>query len=116
MKQVFANPTPFISACVEAAQTYNLSGFNIDWEPTTEASEADATAYAAFLEKLTTELHRHSLEVSVDTGSWSVLWNYTKLSATNVDHIMTMATYTNNATRWLAEFTKAVRTGIYIFC
>ena len=34
MEELFTNPQPFTDACVEAALSRNLTGFNVDFEPT----------------------------------------------------------------------------------
>ncbi|RYG44081.1 hypothetical protein EON67_12165 [archaeon] len=42
--QVFADPQPFIAACIRAARTEGLTGFNIDWEPVSTCACALACA------------------------------------------------------------------------
>ena len=64
MRQVFANPQPFVDQCIQEGLKWNYTGFNIDWEPTTDASAQDAIDYANFLTYLTNNLHKKGLKVS----------------------------------------------------
>ena len=79
---------------VETDSLGHTRRFNIDWEPTGEATDADGIAYAAFLDTVGSILHESGLTLQVDIGLWSPVWNMTALGATqHVDVIMTMATY-----------------------
>jgi hypothetical protein len=75
MRQVFAQPAPFISACIAAARAENLTGFNVDWEPTSgngapTPEPQDALDYAAFLTTLADALHAEGFLLSVDVATW----------------------------------------------
>lgn len=70
------------------------TGFNIDWEPTTDALPADAIAYANFLDTLSKALHAVGVQVTADVATWSTIWNLTALAATDIDALITMSTYT----------------------
>jgi len=89
MRQVFANPQPFIDACLSEyvlimilgffltshrALKEGYTGYNVDWEPTTTATSQDAILYAQFLTKFTDALHKHNKKVTVDIASWSSIW------------------------------------------
>lgn len=97
MRQVFAAPQPFIDACLAAAKAEDLTGFNIDWEPTDgggDPTPQDAKDYAAFLTTFSDAMHGAGVLTSVDVASWSAIWDYSLLAASSVDYIMTMSTYT----------------------
>jgi spore germination protein YaaH len=64
MRQVFSNPEPFIDACIKQGSKAGLTGFNIDWEPTVDATAQDAMHYAQFLTLFTNTLNQHGLQVS----------------------------------------------------
>lgn len=95
MRQVFASPQPFIDQCLAAAKREKLRGFNIDWEPTTgngapAPTAQDSADYAAFLDTFSKAMHAAGLVASVDVASWSPIWNFTAIAATDIDYIMTM--------------------------
>lgn len=113
MREVFANPQPFIDACLAAAASEKLTGFNVDWEPVTGdgapiPTEQDAQDYAAFLTVYSNALHAAGVKTSVDVATWSLMWNLTAISASSVDYIMTMQTYGDNFTAWKVDFANAV--------
>ena len=110
MRQLFADPQPFIDACVAAAKEDGFSGFNIDWEPPSSdhPTAADAAAYAAFLDALARALHAHGLLVTVDVATWSKIWNLTAIGATAVDAVFTMNTYTAGDALWLEQLQEDV--------
>jgi len=110
MRQVFAEPQPFIQSCLAAAAKENLTGFNIDWEPTTagEVTADDAAAYAAFLQTFSQAMHAAGVLVSVDVATWSPIWDIPAIAATEVDFMATMNTYTANTTTWLRQLDAAV--------
>jgi hypothetical protein len=110
MREVFANPQPFFDACVAAAAAQGFAGFNIDWEPPSsdKPTEADAAAYAAFLNGLAHALHAHELLVTVDVATWSKIWNLTMIGATAVDAVFTMNTYTAGDALWLQQLAEVV--------
>lgn len=112
MKEVFANPQPFIAACIQAARENNLSGFNTDWEPTNsnETTPQDALDYAAFLNTFADAMHAEGLGVSVDVAGWSPIWNFTAIAATSVDFIATMSTYTDDDQAFFKSLDYAVAT------
>jgi spore germination protein YaaH len=63
MRSVFSDPQPFIDACIQQGTALGLTGFNIDWEPTTEATAQDAQDYANFLTNYTNALNQKGLKV-----------------------------------------------------
>lgn len=111
MRQVFANPYPFIDACVAAAKAEGLTGFNVDWEPTSKApAPEDSADYAAFLDLFATELHKEGIQVSVDVAGWSPIWNFTLIGSTAVDFVATMSTYTDDDAAFTRSLDYAVAT------
>eukprot|EP00003_Mantamonas_plastica_P002065 TRINITY_DN1151_c0_g1_i3.p2 TRINITY_DN1151_c0_g1~~TRINITY_DN1151_c0_g1_i3.p2 ORF type:complete len:187 (-),score=57.10 TRINITY_DN1151_c0_g1_i3:185-745(-) len=108
MRQVFANPQPFIEACLNAMQKYKFNGFNIDWEPTTGAEDSDQQLYADFLTKFSDAIHAAGGKVTVDVGSWSKVWNWELLGKSSVDRVITMSTYTGNFTIWEKVFQQSL--------
>ena len=110
MRQVFANPQPFIDACVAAAAAEQLDGFNIDWEPPSsdKPTPADAADYATFLDTLAKGLHEHGLLVTVDVATWSKIWDIKAIAATAVDGIFTMNTYGDDDVVWERELALVV--------
>lgn len=112
MRQVWANPDPFITACIEAVkEDPSITGFNIDWEPTSSTVlPEDPANYAAFLDYFALKMKAFGIGTSVDVASWSPIWNFTAIGATAVDYVMTMDTYGNsgNFTAWQASVNKAM--------
>ena len=113
MREVFMNPQPFIDACLKAAVEENLTGFNIDWEPTScdtcpLTTDQDALDYANFLNVFANAMHEKQLLASVDVATWQPIWNIEAISATNIDYIMTMNTYTTTWESWESAFNKMV--------
>jgi Glycosyl hydrolases family 18 len=107
MRQVFADPQPFVDAVVAAAKKWGLAAINIDWEPTDKGpkpTKQDAADYAAFLDTLACALHEHGLLLSVDVATWSDIWDLALISATRVDFIANMETYVTDDDLWLKEF------------
>eukprot|EP01091_Cochliopodium_minus_P000369 TRINITY_DN10352_c0_g1_i1.p1 TRINITY_DN10352_c0_g1~~TRINITY_DN10352_c0_g1_i1.p1 ORF type:complete len:278 (+),score=56.74 TRINITY_DN10352_c0_g1_i1:1-834(+) len=96
MRNVFKNPLPFINEAINLANQFDYKGFNVDWEPTVNGTEQDSKDYANFLDQFAKALHQHGKVLSVDVANWNPLWNFTLLSQTNIDLIMTMSTYTGN--------------------
>lgn len=113
MRELFANPTPFISACIAAAKSRHFTGFNVDWEPpsgknATKATKEDAAAYAAFLDTFATALHAEGILLSVDVAGWSEIWDLKAIGATSVDRVMYMGTYTKPDDVWLQQLALAM--------
>ena len=108
MKEVFNNPQPFINSCIEQAQKYQYTGFNLDWEPTTFATTRDAEEYANFITTFANALHEKELKLSVDFSSWSPLWNFTLLAETTADRLIDMSTYTSSDSSFLNQLENAV--------
>lgn len=50
--------------------SYNLTGLNVDWEPTTAATEEDAQAYAKFLNSVRRHTHTHLLFLLSHDGGY----------------------------------------------
>jgi hypothetical protein len=111
MRQVFANPTPFINSLICDAKLYGYSGYNVDWEPTTTPEPQDAVDYANFLTLLGDQLHANNLSLTLAFGSWSPVWNWTLLAQTSVDRFNLMETYVGNQT----EFTKFLEEAVVAF-
>jgi len=107
MRQLFANPEPFIAAAVAQAQLNNFSGFNVDFEPTVTATAEDAINYAAFLTTFADALHAQGKRLTVDVALWNPIWNYTLLSQSSVDRVMIMGTYAVNDTIFMEQFMAA---------
>lgn len=108
MREVFQNPQPFIDQCYVAAKQYNLTGFNIDWEPTTEPVPQDAVDYANFLNTFSNAMHAQGIKVSVDAATWNPIWNFTLLAQTSLDRVITMGTYTGSPDSWLNQLETAI--------
>ena len=110
MREVFANPGPFIDAVVASAAANGLSGINVDWEPPSsdKPTAQDAADYAAFLDTLAKALHAHGLLVTVDVATWSAIWDLAAIGRTDVDGIFTMNTYTDGDALWLKELAVVV--------
>lgn len=92
--QVFENPQPFIDSCISEAEKYGYIGYNLDWEPTDDVTEADGSAYATFIDTFAKQLHAHDLLLTVDVATWSPIWDYDAMAATAVDKGISMGTYT----------------------
>uniref|UniRef100_A0A6U4PCG1 GH18 domain-containing protein n=1 Tax=Neobodo designis TaxID=312471 RepID=A0A6U4PCG1_NEODS len=116
MRQVFANPAPFMDALATAMASEGIDGVNIDWEPTAHATAADAEAYAAFLLQLRRRLGRDGRFVSVDVATWNSIWNLTAINASmSADlpgvprgFVATMNTYALPASLFTKELHTAV--------
>ena len=118
MRQVFAQPAPFIAACVAVLKADpTITGFNVDWEPVDgkgapTPTSADALAYAGFLDTLAKALHAAGpYQLSVAVATWSPIWNLTAIGATDVDFVASMGTYTGGFATWrrqLGELLAAV--------
>jgi len=77
-----------------------IKGYNVDWEPTVDATPQDSVSYANFLSLFARELHLVGMKLSVDSASWSPLWNYTLLSQSKTDIVITMDTYAGAGSGW----------------
>lgn len=96
MRQVFENPEPFISSCIQAAKKYDYVGWNLDWEPTgNDVTEEDGLNYAKFIDTFAKALHEADLMLTVDYATWSPIWNVTAMAETDVDKLISMGTYTS---------------------
>lgn len=115
MRQVFANPAPFIDACITAAKQYSLTGFNIDWEPTDgngapKPTKQDAADYVTFLDTFSKAMHGAGLKATVCVATWSEIWDIPAIAATEIDLIMDMETYTEDWTTWQTELADELAT------
>jgi len=108
MREVFVNPEPFFKQCIDAARMHGLTGFDVDWEPTTEATKEDATNYAHFLDLMAARLHERGLSMQVDVAPWNSIWNLSLIGMTRVDRVMQMGTYAGNWTSWQRAFNASV--------
>ena len=104
MRELFRNPTSFVSSLVGECLIHNYTGVNIDFEPTAKATAYDAEKYAEFLALLSKAMHSVGCQVTVDASHWSTLWNYTLLASSGVDRLCSMATYATERTTWLSAF------------
>ena len=96
MRQVFDNPQPFISSCIQAAKKYNYVGWNLDWEPTgNDVTDEDGLNYAKFIDTFAKALHDADLKLTVDYATWSPIWNVTAMAETAADKLISMGTYTS---------------------
>ncbi|KAH3759947.1 hypothetical protein Pelo_8259 [Pelomyxa schiedti] len=96
MRYLFANPDHFINEAVANAVIYGHSGYNMDFEPTTTATDQDAIDYANFLTQFADALHLKGKVLSVDVATWNTIWNYELIAQSHVDYINCMATYTGS--------------------
>lgn len=101
IRAVFDNEDSFIAQAVGIALSLNITGFNIDFEPTGGATHQDAVRYAEFLDKFAAELHKHGFKLSVDVARWSPIWDLSLLAKTRVDYIIDMSTYASRDTTFL---------------
>ena len=108
MRQLFANPQPFIDSAIAALRADpSINGYNIDFEPEDDPmpTAADAAAYAHFLDTFGKQLHAAgSYQLTVAVALWSPLWNLTLIGATDVDFVIQMGTYIGNFSIWQHEF------------
>ena len=104
MRQVFQNPKPFFDSCISEAQKYGYSGYNLDFEPTTDdVTIEDGNNYAAFIDNFATILHENGFKLQVDVATWTNIWNYTAINLTSVDYVITMGTYASTRTSFSKE-------------
>jgi hypothetical protein len=80
MRQLFTNPAGFISALTRELVTHQIDGVNVDFEPTANATEADAVNYAEFLQLLKERLGKAGKVVTVAAATWSRVWNLTLIA------------------------------------
>ena len=105
MRQLFYNQTiaaSFVSQCINVSKINNYTGMNVDWEPQSGSTPTlnDSIGYANFLNYFATEMHKNGFQLSVDVASWSIIWNWTLISETNIDYVIPMSTYTSNINTW----------------
>lgn len=103
-RALIANPQPFTDALIQQLLSEDIDGVNIDLEPTAEATEADALAYAGFLSglnKALAEAPGRPRILSVAGANWSTFWNIPAIasalaanSATSTGYFTSMNTYT----------------------
>ena len=108
MRQVFVNPRPFINQCISEAKKYNYVGYNLDWEPTDNVTAEDGQNYAIFIDTFAKELHKANLLLTVDVATWSPIWNYTAIAATDVDRGISMGTYTSTDSSFTKQLNSIV--------
>lgn len=85
MRELFANPGPFIEELVTDLVQNNISGVNVDLEPTDpNITNIDAQNYASFIELLRIRLSVHGKVVTVAGATWSPIWNLTEIAASLV--------------------------------
>ena len=83
-----------IDQLVSFATQYNLSGVNIDLEPSgPTGTEYDAVLYSRWLAKARKALNAIDVRLTADVASWAtIISNYTLLSG-SVDRLFNMDTY-----------------------
>ncbi len=101
IRALFDNQDSFIAQAVGIAISKNITGFNIDFEPTGGATHEDAVRYAEFLDRFAAELHKHGFKLSVDVARWSPIWDLDLLARTRVDYIIDMSTYASRDTTFV---------------
>ncbi|RYH05953.1 hypothetical protein EON65_43485 [archaeon] len=112
MRQVFANPQPFINSCVLEAQRYGYVGYNLDWEPTDDVTSEDGEAYSVFIDTFAKGLQQANLRLTVDIATWSPIWNYTTIASSGaLERGISMGTYTSSD----SSFSKQLDTLITAF-
>jgi len=109
MRQLFANPTPFVTDIISELRTRGLTGVNVDFEPTVNGNQQDAIDYANFMTTFADALHQNGFILTMDISSWNPVWNWTLLSESDVDKIMLMSTYTGNFTTFQKYFQRALQ-------
>jgi len=107
MRKLFSNPDPFITEAVNLATSLNITGYNIDFEPTSATTD-DAYNYANFLNKLANALHSVNKKLSVDIATWSLIWNYDLLAESKIDIIYDMSTYAGRFETFYTNLNNAI--------
>jgi hypothetical protein len=107
MRKLFSNPDPFITEAVNLATALNITGYNIDFEPTSATTD-DAYNYANFLNKLANALHSVNKKLSVDIATWSLIWNYDLLAESKIDIIYDMSTYAGRFETFYTNLNNAI--------
>lgn len=87
----------------------NYSGYDIDFEPTTAATQQDAQDYATFLSQFADALHAKNKQLQVCVAHWNIFWNYTAISLSTVDLIITMDTYASSFNTFSSALDRAVK-------
>lgn len=93
MRQLFANPDPFIDALLNATLRLGSHGVDFDFEPNANADEHDAAAYALFLSRISARFNAHRLSVGADAATWNAIWDFSLLGMSTANIIATMNTY-----------------------
>jgi len=108
MRELFKNPGPFLKVATEEILKNDFTGYNVDWEPNTEATQEDAINYANFLSQFATTLHKIHKKLNVDIASWNTVWDWNLLSQSKVDNLFLMNTYTGNFDEFKKSLEEAV--------
>lgn len=110
MRDAFTNVDKFTAQCVEEAQKYNYTGYNLDWEPTDGVMESDAALYTQFIEDFAQGLHAHGIQLQVCVANWGSpsIWDYAGIAGTSADYFLTMGTYTSNDASFSTQLSTAV--------
>ncbi len=109
MREVFQSPYVFIDQCITQAKLYNYTGYNLDWEPTDNVTAQDGQDYSTFIGIFADALHSQGLKLSVDVATWSVIWDYDAIAATNVDYAISMGTYTSSDTSFSTQLNSIMK-------
>lgn len=110
MRQLFDSPETFIAPLISDLVLNNISGVNIDFEPTSpNATAKDASDYASFLMHLKNRLAAHGKVLTVAGATWSNIWNLTAIaqalatSSGATGYFTSMNTYTYEDSVFLEE-------------
>ncbi|KYQ89114.1 hypothetical protein DLAC_10349 [Tieghemostelium lacteum] len=109
VRELAANPQPFINEAIQHALDEGFTGYNLDIEPLNGTSE-DAELYSQFLDQFATELHSIGKILTVDVASYTEFWNFTLIASTQVDYLMTMSTYAGTYTGFQQALQYATQT------
>jgi len=111
-RAAFANPEPMMNSLVSVATQWNISGWNIDWEPGTSTA-ADCAAFRGFLVKLRPRLHAIGVRLTIDVADWSPMLNDYQLLQDSVDRMLDMETYNGDSySQWLGWYSNIVNTKV----
>lgn len=94
MRQLWQQPQvgqKFIASLAREAQLNGWTGYQVDFEPTSNATVQDGLDYASFLGLMSRQLH--PVQVVPTVASWSPIWNFSAIAQSGVSRVLTMTTY-----------------------
>jgi hypothetical protein len=83
--------TKGVQAAAATAARNNLTSYMVDFEPSSNKTNALAHAYATYIETLTEEMHSHGLKTGMCVSSYPILTSFGLYAKTGVDQMMSMA-------------------------